>query len=281
MSRICMVILLIWTAIPELFAQLYAPEIKVQDTETRVVATNGSGGSTLLRGDRLAVYQGEGSVVSFGGSYLNINRNNSICGAILTFARRGGTDWSIKNSRDDCGVAGGLHFLNTGRATRLSILQNGNVGIGNSNPQHKLNVHGTIAHYGNLIHSDERLKKDIKDYSMGLDLVKKVKVKKYKYKKPEKNFSTNPDEDEFYEGETMESDLAEVDSFYEREQIGVLAQELQQIAPDLVSTYSNGEDPETLTINQTALTFVLINAVKELSAEVEMLKEAASTKTTK
>ncbi len=160
----------------------------------------------------------------------------------------------------------------------MSILQNGNVGVGNSNPQYKLDVWGAIAVNGVQVHSDEKLKKDIEDYSTGLALVKKVKVKKYKYKKPEKKFTINPDEDEFYEGGTTKSDVAEVDSFYEREQIGVLAQELQQIAPGLVSTYSNGEDSETLTINQTALTFILINAVKELSAEVEQLKESAGTK---
>jgi len=44
------------------------------------------------------------------------------------------------------------------------------------------------------------------------------------------------------------------------------------VAPDLVGSFKDAEGSETLTVNQTALTFVLINAVKELSAEVEALR---------
>ena len=254
-------------------AQLYAPEIKVQDTETRVVATNGSGGSTLLRGDRLAVYQGEGSVVSFGGSYLNINRNNRICGAMLTFQRRGGTDWSIKNSRDDCGIPGGLHFLNSGRATRMSILQNGYVGIGYSNPAYALQVYGQVASYGTVLTSDERLKSDITDYSTGLAMLKQVKVKKYKYKAPKKAFKTNEKEDGFYEKNQPEETLESEDDFYSQEQIGVLAQQIQQIAPDLVGSYLDEEGEEIHTINHSAFTYLLINAIQEQQASIEQLQK--------
>lgn len=253
-------------------AQLHTPEIKVQGTETRVYGNNGS--STLLRGDRLYVYPGEGSYTVLMGSAINIKRNNSICGAMLTFQRQGGTDWSIKNSRDDCGIPGGLHFLDAGRATRVSILQNGNMGIGYSNPSYKLQVYGQVASYGTVLTSDKRLKHDIQDYSTGLALVKQVKVKKYKYKAPSQTFNPNQQEDKYYEQDSKKAPTENVVSgFYEQDQIGVLAQEIQLIAPDLVGTYTNEEGEETLTVNQTALTFILINAVKELSAQVDALQQ--------
>ena len=252
-------------------AQLYTPELKVQGTETKVLGSNGS--FTKLRGDRFYVYPGDGSSTEIRGSAVFINRNHSICGAQLQFRRQGNVDWSLKNSEDNCGMPGGMHFLNTSRETKMTILQNGNVGIGYSNPSYKLHVDGSVLANNVSISSDQRLKRDIKEYSTGLALVKQVKVKKYKYKAPQKAFSPNTQEDDFYEGVDKKALIQkEEDSFYQQDQIGVLAQELQQIAPDLVGSYTDEDGQEMLTINHTALTFILINAVKELSAQVDELQ---------
>ena len=51
-------------------------------------------------------------------------------------------------------------------------------------------------------------------------------------------------------------------------QLGIIAQELEEIVPDCVETNKRG----VKTVNSTNLTWYLINAVKELSAEVEQLK---------
>jgi len=59
---------------------------------------------------------------------------------------------------------------------------------------------------------------------------------------------------------------------------GVIAQEMKEIFPDTVSTYKaklNEEDEEETELydfNSSDLTFALINAVKELKAEIELLK---------
>lgn len=60
--------------------------------------------------------------------------------------------------------------------------------------------------------------------------------------------------------------------------IGVIAQEIKEVLPETVSIYSaklNEEDEEKTdlhTFNGTALTYALINAVKELKTEIDLLK---------
>ena len=51
-------------------------------------------------------------------------------------------------------------------------------------------------------------------------------------------------------------------------QLGVIAQEIQEVLPDVVNEDSLG----TYTVNPDNITWYLVNAVKELSAEIEQLK---------
>jgi hypothetical protein len=51
-------------------------------------------------------------------------------------------------------------------------------------------------------------------------------------------------------------------------QLGVIAQELQQVLPECVKTESTG----VMTVDTDNLTWYLINAVKELKAEIDQLK---------
>ena len=51
-------------------------------------------------------------------------------------------------------------------------------------------------------------------------------------------------------------------------QLGVIAQEVEDILPDIVNT----EDTGCKTVNADNITWYLVNAVKELSAQVEELK---------
>jgi hypothetical protein len=51
-------------------------------------------------------------------------------------------------------------------------------------------------------------------------------------------------------------------------QLGVIAQELQQVLPECVKTESTG----VMTVNSENLTWYLINAVKELKAQNDSLK---------
>ena len=95
--------------------------------------------------------------------------------------------------------------------------------------------------------SDSRSKNSVIPYETGLAQLKQIETVKYKYNG---------------------SDI---------EYVGVVAQQVESIMPELVSistgTMSDGEEVQDLrTVNQTPLTFALINAVKEMSTRIEALE---------
>ncbi len=102
--------------------------------------------------------------------------------------------------------------------------------------------------------SDERLKKDIRPFTDGLDVILKIEPKRYYYNGLAK---TNPLQEEF----------------------GIIAQDMQKIAPYTVSKHmldmnKSGEEAapkmeEMLVYNSGALTYVTINAIKEQQAMIE------------
>ena len=102
--------------------------------------------------------------------------------------------------------------------------------------------------------SDERVKKDITNYTKGLTEILAIQPVNYKY--------------------NGKAGLPE-----EKQQVGVIAQDVQAVFPNAVVTYkalfdeNDTEETELLAFNPSELTFTLINAVKELKAEIELLKQ--------
>ena len=102
--------------------------------------------------------------------------------------------------------------------------------------------------------SDERVKKDITSYTKGLTEILTIDPVNYKY--------------------NGKAGLPQ-----EKQQVGVIAQDIQEVFPDAVETYKalfnedDKEETELLLFNPSELTFTLINAVKELKAEIELLKQ--------
>ena len=102
------------------------------------------------------------------------------------------------------------------------------------------------------ITSDARLKKNIVDNTIGLSAINAIQVRNFEYRT----------KDEV-------TDLPSQNAIeIKGVQLGAIAQELQLILPECVKTESTG----IMSVDATNLTWYLINAVKELSAELNVLK---------
>ena len=107
--------------------------------------------------------------------------------------------------------------------------------------------------------SDRRIKKNIEDNNTGLDKINDIRVRNFEYRLPEEVDPELPSH-------------AAIDK--EGIQLGVIAQEVMDILPDIVKQESTG----CYSVDPDNLTWYLVNAVQELSAEVEELKKKAHDK---
>ena len=155
---------------------------------------------------------------------------------------------------------GDLRFAtyNGSLTTQMIITPAGNVGIGTLGPAWLLEVNGTAAKPGGGVWaatSDARLKQDVRPYTDGLELIRDVRPVRYHYT-PESGYPTEP------------------------EYIGVIAQEIQEVAPYMVETVEM-EDASYLTVDGSAMIYMLVNAVQELAEQNErIMLELATLKAT-
>jgi hypothetical protein len=101
--------------------------------------------------------------------------------------------------------------------------------------------------------SDRRIKKNIVDNNIGLDKINQIRVRSFEYRTPEEVDPSLPSH-------------AAINS--EGIKVGVIAQEIQEILPDVVKQMSTG----CYSVNPDNLTWYLVNAVKELSTKVQALE---------
>ena len=132
------------------------------------------------------------------------------------------------------------------------------VGIGTNNPNALLHVNGDIMNAGGVVTSDKRLKKDFSKFESGLNQV--LQIQPYTF---------------FYNGEAgIKSDKL---------QFGVMAQDMEEILPEMVGTYryqlDDPNDPEEKAllvdeeykyIDPSAIQYMLVNSIKE---QQEMINE--------
>jgi hypothetical protein len=130
----------------------------------------------------------------------------------------------------------------------------GNVGIGTTSPGfYKLAVNGSAAKPGGgswSNFSDVRLKKLYGSYERGLSEVDKLSPVRYSYR--EDNELGLPSEKEY---------------------VGVISQEVEAVIPEAVDKNENGY----LMINNDPIIWAMVNALKELKAENETLKQRLET----
>jgi hypothetical protein len=135
-------------------------------------------------------------------------------------------------------------------ASNSLVLGNGaNVGIGISSPLLTLQVNGSAGKPGGgfwLGASDRRLKQDIHPYQNGLDKIMAINPVTYHYTEAS-GYDPEP------------------------EYVGVIAQEIQEVDPSMVGTHEM-EGKEYFHVDASAMTYMLINAVKEQQAMIEELR---------
>ncbi len=144
---------------------------------------------------------------------------------------------------------GDIHLatgINNVVSTKMIVKSNGNVGIGTTSPAQKLDVAGNIAVNGSTVHtSDRRLKTDIEPILNVLSTLDSI-TGVYHYW----------DTINFHE-RNYTSDRA----------LGVIAQDIQKVYPELVLTDNNGY----LSVDYSKFTAVLLQAIKEQQREIEFL----------
>ena len=139
----------------------------------------------------------------------------------------------------------GADFTNS----RIAIATNGNVGVGTDAPTAKLSVNGTANNSTGSwgVFSDARIKTVQREFTDGLSVIDRLRPVVFTYN-------------------------ANAPFDAEGEQVGIIAQELEELAPYMVSTTEHGDIEGLREVNNQAYVFLLINAVKELKAENDRLK---------
>jgi hypothetical protein len=135
-------------------------------------------------------------------------------------------------------------------AQRMIILgDNGRVGIGTAAPTDLLSVNGTANNSNGVwgTFSDRRIKTIEGDFTDGLNVIKNIRPIRFHYN-PNAPFQDSA------------------------QQIGIVAQELEQAAPYMVSKIQYGDFSDLREVNGQAYVFLLINAIKEQQAEIEKLR---------
>ena len=131
----------------------------------------------------------------------------------------------------------------------LTVTETGLVGIKNSSPTYKLDVNGSVsgisiyASHDIAAYSDKRVKKDIETIPDALSKVNKLRG--VTFKRTDEGSS-------------------------DRTHMGVIAQEVQEVIPEVVTMR---ESDGHLSVAYANMVGVLIESVKELTAEVELLKK--------
>jgi len=157
----------------------------------------------------------------------------------------------IIHERTGSHTQGKLHFATKSSSTadteipiRMTIDQNGNVGIGTQDPSHILHItgQGRSTHTSWAITSDKRLKDIICEYEYGINEIAKLNTYRFKYK--EGNNLNLPSDNEF---------------------IGLMAQELLEIIPEAVKMNNDGY----YTVNTDPIIWSMVNALKEQQQIIE------------
>ena len=154
-----------------------------------------------------------------------------------------GIGYRSKTSKDYQAVLGSPQIVET--------LLYGNVGINAEDPTATLVVNGDALNLTGAwgVYSDERLKQDVERYEDGLSTVMQLRPVVFHYNG--------------LEGLSGEG-----------AQVGLIAQDVERIAPHMISIRPGRDLEDVRTLSTQALPYMLINAVQELQERVRELEHA-------
>ncbi|MBL7818516.1 MAG: tail fiber domain-containing protein [Saprospiraceae bacterium] len=134
----------------------------------------------------------------------------------------------------------------------MTIVNNGRIGIGTSNPDQLLSVNGNASKSGGgtwATFSDKRLKRNIKPFTEGVGTIQRINPVWFQY--------------------NSKSGYTDTAKLY----VGIIAQEIETVLPYTVNQIKTLSFDDQRIFDGSALTYILINAVKEQQAEIDNLKK--------
>lgn len=146
------------------------------------------------------------------------------------------------------GTDGDDFIVRTNDTEAMRVEVDGDVGIGTPTPSEKLHVAGNIFATGTISPSDKDFKRDIQPVEDALEKLAELEGVSYEFK-------TEEFEDQ---------------GFAEGTQYGVIAQDIEKVFPELVTTYEVGEkDASYKAVNYTGLIGPMIQGINELQKALE------------
>ena len=201
-----------------------------------------------------------------GGVYVTSATDNTTIR--LASSLSGGQEWRLQTTGGSSGLGAGKLIFKVGGTETASYIpltlttdnstNGGRVGIGNISPSYQLQLSADSAAKPSTntwtISSDIRVKENINPYIKGLETILKINPVTYDY--------------------NGKAGFEKI-----KDNIGIIAQDVLDILPESISTYmvklndNDDEESELYNFNSHALTYVLINAIKEQQIQIQNLQE--------
>lgn len=211
-------------------------------TDTKMIIKNDGnvGIGSTNPSEKLYISGGNFGMFKDDGSDLNITLNGD----------NNGISWTMGNEDSNLGYFKIASSGSLGTATRLTITDAGDVGIGTPTPTALLSVNGTANKTGGgawTVFSDVRSKENVINYKKGLKELLMLRPVSFNYKS------------EFNWG----------DKTY----VGLIAQEVEKIVPTMVEQKEVNGIKDFREVDPNEINYMLINAVKEQQKMIEELKQ--------
>lgn len=243
-------------------------------------------GSSSL-GNSSLIDSGNGITVGITSSQgITVNQATAGNQAWLLFSDGGTQKWQLGKQTDNNffiydSATGKNSFWAGGGNVGLAV-NGGYVGVGTTSPSYQLQLTTDSAAKLSTntwtIASDSRLKTNIQPYTKGLKEILQINPVTYQYNGKGGIGHYKVKKKDPQTGEEVETDVVDT-ALLSRTNVGVVAQDIQAVVPESVTSHkgkiNNDDTVETdiLDFNSHSLTFILINAVKELKAEIDALNQ--------